>query len=140
MLQIVIDTNVLVAGLRSPHGASYQVLKLLGKGLFDIQISVPLILEYESVAIRYLHDLPISASDVDDVLNYICEVGIARQIFYAWRPFLNDPDDEMVLELAVASRSDAIVTFNKHDFRGCEQFGLRLLAPVELLREIGVLK
>jgi putative PIN family toxin of toxin-antitoxin system len=139
-LQVVVDTNVVLAGLRSPQGASYQVLRLLGRGLFDIHISVPLVLEYESVAVRYLEDLPISRSDVEIVLNYICKVGIAHEIFYLWRPFLSDRDDDMVLEVAVASGSTAIVTFNKHDFRGCERFGLRLLTPAELLVEIGVLR
>jgi len=139
-IQIVIDTNVILAGLRSPRGASYQVLSLLGRGYFDAHISVPLVLEYESVALRHLDDLPISSGDVNDFLNYVCRVGVAHEIYYIWRPFLSDPDDDMILEVAVASRSAAIVTFNKHDFRGCERFGLRLLTPAELLQEIGVLK
>jgi len=140
VLQIVLDTNVFIAALRSPRGASYQVLKLLDTGRFDLHISVPLVLEYETVALRQLDDLPIASSDVDDVLDYICRVGIAHEVFYNWRPFLHDADDDMVLEIAVASGSDAIVTFNKRDFRGSEQFGLRLLTPAELLKEIGVLK
>lgn len=138
-LQIVLDTNVLIAALRSPHGASYRVLGLIGQGRFDIHISVPLVLEYEGVALRYLDDLPITSDDVDDVLDYICRVGIAHEIYYAWRPFLPDPDDDMVLEAAVTGGCDAIVTFNKQDYRGCERFGLRLITPAELLREIGVL-
>jgi putative PIN family toxin of toxin-antitoxin system len=139
-IQMVLDTNVLLAGLRSPHGASYQVLSLLGHGYFDVHISVPLILEYESVVLRHIADLPITEGDVNDVLNFICQVGVAHEIYYTWRPFLSDPDDDMVLEVAVASNSAAIVTFNKHDFRGCERFGLRLLTPAELLKEIGVLR
>jgi len=138
--QIVIDTNVFLAALRSPRGASYQVLRLLGRGDFDIHLSVPLVLEYESAALRHLDDLPITVDEVEEVLDFICQVGIAREIYYTWRPFLSDPGDDMVLEAAVVSNSDAIVTFNKQDFRGCEQFGVRLLTPAELLQEIGVLK
>lgn len=136
--QVVIDTNVILAGLRSPRGASYQVLRLLGRGYYDLHISVPLILEYESVVLRHLDDLPISSGDVNDFLNYVCRVGIAHEIYFTWRPFLNDPNDDMVLEVAVSSGSAAIVTFNKQDFRGCERFGLRLLTPAELMQEIGV--
>lgn len=138
-LQIVLDTIVLIAALRSPHGASYRVLGLIGQGPFDIHIAVPLVLEYEGVALRYLDDLPITRDDVDDVLDYICRVGIAHEIYYVWRPFLPDPDDDMVFEAAVTGGCDAIVTFNKQDYRGCERFGLRLITPAELLREIGVL-
>lgn len=140
MLQIVIDTNVLFASLRSPRGASYQVLRLLGQGFFEVHISVPLVLEYESTAMRHLDDLPVTKSDVGAVLDYICQVATAHEIYFIWRPFLDDPGDDMVLEVAVASGSDAIVTFNKQDFRGAEQFGLRLLTPLELLHEIGVTK
>lgn len=139
-LQVVLDTNVLIAGLRSPSGASFRVLGLLGKGYFNVHISVPLVLEYESVILRKLDDLPIARNDVEDFLDYICRVGIGHEIYFAWRPFLNDPNDDMVLEVAVASQSDAIVTFNKHDFRGCERFGLRLLTSAELLQQIGVLR
>ncbi|MFN8487462.1 MAG: putative toxin-antitoxin system toxin component, PIN family [Caldilineaceae bacterium] len=139
-LQIVIDTNVLLAGLRSPRGASYQVLRLLAGGYFDVNISVPLVLEYESIAKRYLDDLPINAQDVEELIDYVCTIAHAHEVHYTWRPFLPDPNDEMILELAVSASCDAIVTFNKRDFRGCEQFGLRLLTPVELLQEIGVLK
>jgi predicted nucleic acid-binding protein len=108
--------------------------------LFDIHISVPLILEYESATMRHLDELPIDSPELEDVLNYICRVGVAHEIYYIWRPFLSDPDDDMVLEVAVTSASHAIVTFNKQDFRGCERFGLRLLTPLELLKEIGVLR
>lgn len=139
-LQIVIDTNVFLAALRSPRGASYQLLRLLGRGYFDVHLSVPLVLEYESAALRHLDDLPITVDEVETVLDFICRVGIAHEIYYSWRPFLNDPGDGMVLEVAVVSSSDAIVTFNKQDFLGCERFGVRLLTPAGLLREIGVLK
>ncbi len=138
--QIVMDTNVFIAALRSPHGASYRMLGLLGRGYFDVHISVPLVLEYESVALRHLDELPITDNDVADVLDFVCKVGVPHEIYYMRRPFLGDPDDDMVLEVAVTSSSHAIVTFNKHDFRGCERFGLRLLTPAELLQEIGVLK
>jgi putative PIN family toxin of toxin-antitoxin system len=138
-LQLVIDTNVIVAGLRSPNGASYQVLQLLGNDLFDVHVSVPLILEYESAIQSHLSNLPITEEDVSAFLDFICQVAHAHEIYFLWRPLLSDPGDDMVLEVAVASASDAIVTFNKPDFRGCERFGLRLLTPAELLMEIGVL-
>lgn len=138
--RLVIDTNVLIAALRSPSGASFQMLQLIGRGYFETCVSVPLVLEYESVAKREAAHLLVSLEDVDDLLDYICQVSWRTEIFYTWRPQLRDPDDEMVLELAISSHSDGIVTFNKRDFAGAERFGLRLLNPVELLREIGVLK
>lgn len=138
--QIVIDTNVFYAATYSPSGASFQLLNLIGQGLFEIHVSVPLILEYESTAKRQLATLPITAQDIDLLIDYICSVAKSHEIYFLWRPFLSDPKDEMVLELAVTAQCDAIITFNKRDFRGCEKFGVRLLTPVELLREIGVIQ
>ena len=137
---IVIDTSVLIAALRSPSGASFQVMQLIGRGEFATAVSVPLVLEYESVAKREIDNLTIDAEDVDDLIDYICRVSQHAEIFYTWRPQLRDPDDEMVLELAISSRSDAIITFNRRDFAGAERFGIQIMTPVEFLREIGVLQ
>jgi len=75
----------------------------------------------------------------DVSINYICSHASLRQIFFLWRPFLKDPKDDMVLELAVESQNEIIVSFNKKDFVGAEQFGVRVLTPHEFLKEIGVI-
>jgi predicted nucleic acid-binding protein len=54
-----------------------------------------------------------------------------------WRPFLPDPKDDFVLELAVESRADFIITFNTRDFAGAERFGIRVLSPREFLAIMG---
>jgi predicted nucleic acid-binding protein len=74
---------------------------------------------------------------VRDLLDYLCFVGRRQPIFFRWRPTLIDPNDDMVLELAVAAGCDAIVTYNRRHFRGVRSFGIRLLSPAELLNEIG---
>jgi putative PIN family toxin of toxin-antitoxin system len=139
-LQVVLDTNVLFSALYSSHGASYQVLRHVGSELFSINLSVPLLLEYEEVARRDLSLLALEEDDVDNLLDYLCAIANLHAIRCTWRPTLRDPSDEMVLELAVAARCHAIVTFNKRDFAGAGRFGLQLLTPVELLRRIGVTK
>lgn len=138
-LQVVIDTNVFFAALRSPHGASFLLLQLVDKGLFEVNLSVPLVFEYEDVAKRNLVDLPVNEQDVEDVLDYLCRISNARELFFDWRPVLKDPGDEMVLQLAAAG-CDVIITFNKRDFEGSERFGVRVLTPAELLVEIGAIQ
>jgi len=137
--QIVIDTNVIIAALRSQRGASYRLLMLADSGKFRINLSVPLVAEYEEVARRILVETTLAVSDLNDILDYLCTTGNRREIFFLWRPFLLDPDDDMVLELAVASHSQFIVTFNVGDFKGCENFGIRAITPFVFLREIGEL-
>lgn len=136
--QIVIDTNVFISALRSKRGASFRLLSLIGQiPSFKVNVSVPLVLEYEDVANRYLEATGLASSDVEAIIDYICSNASLRRIFFLWRPFLKDPKDDMVLELAVESQSEIIVSFNKKDFVGAEQFGLRVLTPREFLEEIG---
>ena len=138
MPEIVIDTNVLIAALKSKRGSSFRLLSAIGQGKFNINLSVPLLLEYEAVAKELIGEIALTAEDIDDILNYICSVSKWRKIFYLWRPFLKDPKDDIVLELAVTSQCDMIITYNKKDFRNVEQyFGIRVLTPKELLLEIG---
>ena len=138
-LQIVVDTSVLIAALRSRQGAAYKLLMLLGSEKFEVSISVPLTLEYEDVAKRLVGEIPLTERDIDHILDYICQVANHRKIFFLWRPFLMDPKDDMVLELAVVAQCDFIVSYNEKDFQGVDQFGVRVITPRELLHEIGEL-
>jgi len=135
---IVIDTCVLIAGLRSARGASYQILQRIGSAEFNLSVSVPLVLEYEAVAKEHARDLGLTFGDIDDLLDYICSVADPRAIFYLWRPFLPDPRDDLVLELAVEANADCIVTHNRRDFAGAEQFGIKIVSPGAFLRQLGV--
>lgn len=137
--QIVIDTNVMVAGLRSRRGSSFRLLKLVGTGIFDIHLSVPLVLEYEDVLLRELPGLQATTAAVRNVIDFHCAVAHRHPIFFLWRPYLLDPKDDLVLELAVKAQCDFIVTYNTRDFVGIERFGLRAIEPGEFLRQIGAL-
>ena len=138
-MRIVIDTNVLFAALKSRRGASYKLVSLLPSKRFSIAISVPLIIEYEDVLRR--GKLPVSTTekDISDFIDFFCHVGDQQDIFFLWRPFLPDPSDDLVLEVAVAGGCNAIITYNKRHFKNVEKFGLRILDPKEFLIEIGVI-
>jgi predicted nucleic acid-binding protein len=134
---VAIDTSVLIAGLRSALGASYQILQGLGRAEFTVSVSVPLVLEYESVAKRQARELGLTFDDIDNVLDYVCSIAEPREIFYLWRPFLSDPRDDLVLELAVEANAGFILTHNLRDFAGAEQFGVETLSPGAFLRYLG---
>jgi len=135
---IVIDTSVFIAGLRSRHGASFKLLKLIGKKKFDLNISVPQILELESVAKRPGKLPGLSKGDIDDVIDYVCRVSHHRMIHFLWRPVLKDPGDDLILELAVEAECDYIVTHNVRDFDGAEEFNISIVTPRRFLGIIGV--
>ena len=118
MFNIVIDTSVLIAALRSRRGAAHKLLLLLGQDKFVAYISVPLVLEYEDAAKRLIGEIPLTGQAIDHILDYICQTAHSKKIFFLWRPFLPDPKDDMVLELAVTASCDFIVTYNNRDFQG----------------------
>ena len=128
MVKVVLDTNALVAAARSRRGASFRVLSLVGTdAAFQLAVSVPLVLEYEMALKR---STPLSDEDAEVIVDYICKVADRRRIHFLWRPFLKDPADEMVLEVAVESEAEVIVTHNLRDFEGVEErFGIRVLTP-----------
>lgn len=126
-----------MAGLRSRRGASYRLLRLIGAGAAVPVLSVPLVLEYEEVLRRGAGVLRLSEEDVDAVLDDLCGLGERHVVHFLWRPMLRDPDDELVLEVAVAAGCPYIVTHNVRDFGGAEQFGVQVFTPGDWLMRIG---
>jgi len=139
MKAYVLDTDVLVAAFRSDAGASRRVLEAARARRFHLLLSVPLMLEYESVLTRpeNLAASRASREDVSVVLDELASVGKRVELMIRIRPMLPDPDDEMVLETAINGRADAIVTFNERDFRPvATRFRCSVVRPGEIVRTL----
>ena len=135
-IKVVLDTNIIFAGLYSSFGASFQVLRALTFQKIQPVLSVALIFEYEDVLKRNSRKLGLTYWDIDAFLDNMCSLSSFQKIHYLWRPFLPDPKDDHVLELAVASQVRKIVTFNVKDFKNVDEFGLKIISPKQLLEEI----
>ncbi len=133
---VVLDSSVLVAALRSRQGASFRLLELLRDGRFEMAVSVPLVLEYEAVLVRHAGELNLSREAAVGVVDFLCGVGHRQEIHFLWRPSLPDPQDEFVLELAVAANCEAIITHNVRDFAGAKKFKPQVLTPSALLSRV----
>lgn len=138
-IQVVMDTNVLYSGLRSNRGASYKLLKHLNSGIFEINLSVPLVLEYEEILIRKQSTLNFNKVEIGQILDYLCSVANLHEVHFLWRPVLNDPKDDMILDLAVRANCRYIVTYNTRDFTGVNKFGLQAITTQEFLKIIKVI-
>ena len=138
MRACVLDTDVLVAAFRSDTGASRHVLEAARSRRFNLLLSVPLMLEYESVLTRPEHLVASGATreDVFAVLDKLAFVAKRVELVIRTRPLLSDPNDEMVLETAINGRADAIVTFNDRDFRPAASRFCSVLRPVEVVRQL----
>jgi len=136
-VRAVIDTNVLVSGLRSRAGTSFRLLSLLGSGKFVSCVSVPLAIEYEKALLGAVLDQGFTRAEIEGGVDYVCAASERLNVFFLWRPVLRDLKDDMLLELAVAGRCRYIVTFNLRHFIGIDQFGIQAIAPRDFLRRIG---
>ena len=130
------SAKYLYAGLYSSSGASFQVMRAIMQRRVQPVMSVALLFEYEDVLKRSSTKLGLTCAEIDAFLDAFCALCSLHKIHYLWRPFLADPKDDHVLELAVASGVKAITTFNRNDFKGAEHFGVQLLSPKRLLEEI----
>jgi putative PIN family toxin of toxin-antitoxin system len=138
LVRLVLDTDVLVAALRSEKGASRQLVVLALDRKIEMLVSVPLMVEYEAVLTRPVHleASGLAASEVHELLDALCGVITPVRFRFLWRPKLNDPADEMVLETAVNGGADGLVTFNtRHLSVAAGEFGIRTMRPTDALKE-----
>ncbi len=133
MNKIIIDTNVLFSSLYSASGASYKLLNLLVAGEFELILSTPLLFEYEDVLKRNQLLLNLELTEIEIILDNLCSFAQFQKVYFLWRPYLSDPKDDMVLELAVAANIKTIVTHNLKDFAGIDNFGVEAISPKQFL-------
>jgi putative PIN family toxin of toxin-antitoxin system len=135
----VLDTDVVVAAVRSDRGASRRLLTAALERRCPVLASVPLMLEYESVLTRseHLEAAGISGMEVEILLDALAVVVEPIRISYLWRPVLPDAGDDLVLETAVNGRADIVVAFNRRHFEpAATPFGLEILAPADAVRRL----
>lgn len=142
-MNYVLDTNVFIAAVRSPTGASAELLRRVLQGQVTLVCSVPLFLEYEDVLARPEHLASAGARlrDVQNLLDVLAGVIVPVTIQFLWRPQLRDPKDDLVLELAVnglgLGRPVTLITFNQRDFQPqTSAFGIPVIAPAQFFQGV----
>ena len=137
-IRLVLDTDVIVAAMRSPTGASAELLRRADNGLVTLLLNVALALEYEAVCLRPDHLSAAGLASAEAMIFVDQVIAMAAPVVsrFRWRPRLRDPGDELVLETAVNGQAAAIVTFNRRDFVGAAQFGIAVRLPSEALRSL----
>jgi putative PIN family toxin of toxin-antitoxin system len=138
-VRLVLDTDVVVAAMRSPRGASAELLRRIDGGRAVTLLTVALALEYEAICTLAEHQLAsgLRAGEVSLYVDGLIAMAEPVQSFFRWRPQLRDPGDELVLEAAVNGQADAIVTFNQSHLREARtNFGIEVVRPAEALRRI----
>jgi len=136
---MILDTDVIIAAIRSTKGASAEIVRRVLCGEMHIELTVAMALEYEAVVMReeHLRAGELTAADALNVIDALAALATPIEIHFRWRPQLRDADDEMILEAAINANDRTIVTFNTRDFVGAaERFGVALASPREILEKL----
>ena len=146
-MMLVVDTDVIVAAVRSRKGASAALLALLIEGNGTLLMTVALALEYETIALLPEHVMAGGASlaAASSLVKTLIDIATPVKVSFQYRPQLSDPGDEMVLEAAINGHADMIVSFNARDYRKDGRiipnaFGIAVMTPAQALQQIRTLK
>lgn len=134
-MRLVLDTNVLVAAMRSPRGASAGIVLRALEGAVEIVANVGLFVEYEAVMTRpeHLNAAQVSREEILSVLDDLANAIKPVERDVSWRPQLPDADDEVVLEAAINGQAEIVVTFETATFKeAAQRFGIAVMTPGEI--------
>jgi predicted nucleic acid-binding protein len=138
--RVILDTNVILAAMRSQTGASHQLLLTLGHPRWQSVVTPALMYQYEDVARRPGNAPALSSQDITNILDQIYEQSHRQMVWFSWRPLSPDPGDDAILEAAIAGGCDFVVSFNERHLRAAREFGIEVLRPADLLKLIGEIK
>ncbi len=136
---VVIDTNVIYQALRSKNGASHYIINLIREGKINIALSINIFKEYEDVLLRpkSLIDLKLDESDINKVLTFLAYIGKSFNTHYLFRPNLKDENDNMFVDLALASNSKYIISNNISDFTIDNELkfdSIKIITPTDFIK------
>ena len=134
MLRAVMDTNVLVAGLRSSTGASHELLRQLRLGRWTLVLGNTVASEYHEILHRQAAEMGLTHTEVDEFLDVLCALAEQRTLATAWEPAAGDPDDESIIQLAREASVSYLVTHNVRDVTDAARFGVSVMRPAEFLK------
>jgi putative PIN family toxin of toxin-antitoxin system len=133
MITLVLDTNVLVSALLSPHSHSAQIVRLVADGSIRVVFDERILAEYREVLSR--PKFPFHKDQIESLLSQVEEEGL-KIIPQPTSLNLPDPDDIPFLEVALAGKVDFLVTGNKKHYPGRLTHGVRVVLPRKCLEEI----
>jgi putative PIN family toxin of toxin-antitoxin system len=139
-IKVVIDTNVLVAGLIGGQGPNREILRHCIKATLQPYLGNTLYTEYQDLLNReniqvLCKQTSVTLTEFLDDFSSICK---PVNVWFLWRPSLKDEADNHIVELAIAANATYIVTNNISDFAQAEllQEGYEVITPPDLLRLI----
>jgi uncharacterized protein len=129
-MKIVLNTNVLVAGLLTPFGVCGEIVRMLTSGDITLCVDARILFEYDEVLRRpYFDIVPRKAEIVLEYIKNSAEICPTAPLLKS----LPDPDDQSFLEVAHATKADCLITGNTKHFPPHAREGIAVLSPAQFL-------
>ena len=136
-MRVLLDTNVLVAGLLSAARPPGWIIEAALAGELEPVLDMAIRQEYEEVLRRPEFQFP--SSQVEALLAALDQFAFHVAAPAPWPIALPDPDDEAFLAVAAATAS-VLVTGNLRHFPVGSRQGVTVLSPREFIDRIKALK
>lgn len=133
-MKIVLDTNVLVSGLLSPHGPPGQIVRMVAAGDIVLCHDARITTEYRNVLLYPKFNFDVNR--VDSLIDIITGAGIpiaAKPIY----PPLPDVEDTKFLEVAISGAAEYLVTGNLKHYPKSRRYHVKVISPAGLIPEMG---
>ena len=129
-MKVVVDTNVLVAGLLSPFGPPGEIVRMISSGAVSLCLDARILTEYSDVLSRPKFRFELEHAHA--LLEQIRMDGLS----VAGTPLgsrLPDSTDEPFLEIAIAGEAACLITGNIKHFPASKRQGMTVLSPAEFV-------
>jgi len=144
-VRVVLDTNILVRANPkvSPQGLARDLLLTIVSGAHVLILSSAILVEVQRVLTypRVHARWPLTNEAIEQYLLCLEAAGTLVELPVTFLAVVSDPDDDPILQTAIAGRADVLCTRDeafRHEVveRVCAAHGIRILDDINLLQEL----
>lgn len=128
MEKVVLDTNVLIDGIKDEHSAGWRIIEKIFAGQLVLCISHKLRGEYEIILRREISD-----KNYRQRIYVLFNIAEMVRVDNVQRIVQDDPEDDKVIATALSASANVLIS-EDHHLLDLDPYGdLRIMRPIEFL-------
>ena len=131
-MKVTVDTNFLISATQWDYSVAHKLLKKLILSDTEIFTTQDILNETVEVLER---DFEYSKNEANNIIKKILLFAKLIEPKQKINVIKDDPDDNKVIECAVESFSDYIITYDRHLLKLKEYKGIKIVKPEEIFKE-----
>lgn len=133
MKRVTLDSNVWLSGLFWKAEAS-KIINLISKGKIKAFCSKEILLEIAEVFGTEQKFRTSTPKDIKELIDLIAQLSTDTRIISRTGIIYEDPDDNKILDCAVNSKSEFLITYDQHLLKLAKFKRVKIVHPTEFLR------